>query len=372
MSRRANGEGSIYKRKDGRWCASMTLDRGHRKHFFGRTREDVARKLTTALKARQDGLPVPTERQTVGQFLSTWLETTRPSLRYRTWQRYEELIRLHAVPGIGRIVLARLEPQHLQRLYAGRLDAGQSPSSVRRLHAVLHRGFGDAARWGMVGRNIVDLVKPPRSVRREMQALSPEQSRRFLDATARDRMGALYVLALTTGARQGELLAIRWRDADLDAGTLQVRGSLQRQPEGLAIVEPKTPGSRRQIALTRNAVEALRRHRVAQAKERLALGAAWEDNDFVFANEVGRPMDVRNLMRRSFLPLLKEAGLPRIRFHDLRHTAATLLMGQSVHAKVVAEMLGHSRISTTLDLYSHVTPTMQRQAAEALDRVLSS
>ena len=136
------------------------------------------------------------------------------------------------------------------------------------------------------------------------------------------------------------------------------------------IVEPKTASSRRQIALTQTAVESLRRHRVAQAEERLALGGAWEDNDLVFANEVGRPIEVRNAMRRSFLPLLKRAGLPRIRFHDLRHTAATLLLGQGVHPKVVAEMLGHSRISTTLDLYSHVTPTMQRQAAEALEAAL--
>jgi integrase len=136
-------------------------------------------------------------------------------------------------------------------------------------------------------------------------------------------------------------------------------------------VNPKTASSRRQVALTKTAVEALRRHRVAQAKERLRNGAFWDDHDLVFANEVGRPIEVRNLMRRSFLPLLKVAGLPRIRFHDLRHSAATLLLGQGVHPKVVAEMLGHSRISTTLDLYSHVTPTMQKEATDAMDVVLA-
>ena len=185
-------------------------------------------------------------------------------------------------------------------------------------------------------------------------------------------MEALYAQALTTGMRQGELLPLRWRDLDLEAGRVQVRGSLQRTNEGLTIVEPKTHSSRRQLALTKAAMEALRRHRVAQAEERLRLAPAWEDHEMVFANEIGRPIEVRNLMRRSFLPILKRAGVPRIRFHDLRHSAATLLLGRGVHPKVVADMLGHSRISTTLDLYSHITPAMQREAAEAMDAVLKS
>lgn len=368
--KRANNEGSIYKRSDGRWCAAISTDHGRRKFFYGKTRQEVAGKLATALKARQDGLPILAERQTVAQFLGGWLESVRPSLRPRTFVRYEQYVRLHAVPELGRVSLARLTPQHLQRLYANRLGAGLSPMSVRHLHAVLHRALGQAARWGLVGRNIADLVTPPRGKRYEMTTLTPGQARTFLEAAAGDRLEALYVLALTTGMRQGELLALRWQDVDLEGGTLQVRGTLQRTPDGLAIAEPKTSHSRRQVALTSMAVHALRRHRVVQASERLRLGAAWDDNDLVFANEVGRPLEVRNVLSRSFRPLVERAGLPRIRFHDLRHTAATLLLGRSVHPKVVAEMLGHSQISVTLDLYSHVTPTMQRQAAEALDTVL--
>ena len=187
-----------------------------------------------------------------------------------------------------------------------------------------------------------------------------------------DRLEALYVLALTTGLRQGELLALRWNGVDLDEGSVQVRGSLQRTQDGLIILEPKTAGSRRKVSLTKTAVQALRFHRTRQSKERLALGPEWDDRDLVFANAVGRPIEVGNLIRRSFVPLLERANLPRIRFHDLRHTAATLLLGQGVHAKIVADMLGHTRISTTLDLYSHVTPTMQREATEALEAVLSS
>jgi integrase len=368
--RRANNEGSIYKRRDGRWVASISLDHGRRKYLYGKTRQEVGRKLTAVLKARQDGLPVLGERQTVAQYLEGWLESARPSLRPRTFSRYEQYLRLHAIPEIGRLSLAKLGPQHLQRLYASRLEAGLSPTSVAHLHAVLHRALEQAARWGLVARNVASLVTRPRITRQEMTTLSPEQARAFLEAAQEDRLGALYVLALTTGMRQGELLALRWRDVDLQAGTLQVRATLQRTGNGFSFAEPKTARSRRQVALTGIAIAALRRHRTAQAEERLQLGAVWEDNDVVFANEVGRPVEATNLIRRSFHPLLERADLPRIRFHDLRHTAATLMLGRAVHPKVVAEMLGHSQIAVTLDLYSHVTPTMQRQATEALDAVL--
>ncbi len=189
----------------------------------------------------------------------------------------------------------------------------------------------------------------------------------------RSRLEALYVLAVTTGMRQGEILGLRWRDVDVDQGMVQVRGSMQAlKGVGLHIAEPKTAGSRRHVMLSQRPIEALRRHRVAQAAERLRAGAGWEDNDLVFANEVGRPIAAGNLLRRSFEPLLKSAGLPRIRFHDLRHTSATLLLGQGVHPKIVSEMLGHSKITTTLDLYSHVTPTMQREAVRAFDAILTA
>ncbi|TAK59369.1 MAG: site-specific integrase, partial [Dehalococcoidia bacterium] len=214
------------------------------------------------------------------------------------------------------------------------------------------------------------LVDPPRSCQPEITTLSREQARALLSAARHDRFEALYVLALTTGMRQGELLALRWRDIDLDTCCLNVRGSLQRSTLGLAIGDPKTRKSRRRIELSAAAVEALSRHQQQQERERLDQGPAWQEQGLVFANELGRPMEAGNLVRRSFRPLLRAAGLPRIRFHDLRHTAATLLMGQNVPPKVVSEMLGHSQVGITLDLYSHVTPTMQRQATAAMDALL--
>jgi integrase len=208
--------------------------------------------------------------------------------------------------------------------------------------------------------------------RQTMTTLTPEQVRDLLVAAQGDRLEALYVLALTTGMRQGELLALRWRDVDIDRSVLQVTATLQRTSSGLTFGEPKTKQSRRQILLTKAAMAALRQHRIAQAEERLRLGPAWDDHDLVFANEVGRPMEARNLVGRSFARLLARAKLPSIRFHDLRHSAATLMLSQGVHPKIASEMLGHSQIGITLDLYSHVIPTMQASATAALDALLES
>jgi integrase len=204
-----------------------------------------------------------------------------------------------------------------------------------------------------------------------MTTLVPEDARRLLDAASGDRLEALYVLALTTGLREGELLGLKWRDVRLEERALEIRGSLQRVSAGLVVVEPKTKQSRRRVGLTDAALVALRRHRVRQAEERLSLGAAWPNSDLVFTDEVGGPIDATKLLRNSFVPLLKTAGLGAMRFHDLRHTAATLLLGRGIHPKIVSEMLGHSQVGITLDLYSHVTPTMQREATAAMDAIVA-
>ena len=300
-----------------------------------------------------------------------WLEAVRPSLRPSTWDRYEIYVRVYTIPQLGRVTLAKLGPQDLQMLYARKLEAGQSPTTVRHLHAVLHKLLAQAVGWGLVPRNVADFVSAPRMVHHEMQTLSAEQARRLLTAATGERLEALYVLALTTGMRLGELLAQRWSDVDLDGGSLQIKATLQRGAHGLSFGEPKTARSRRGIVLTEAALASLHSHRVRQSAERLFVGKEWEDNDLLFANEVGRPIDAGNLRRRSFQPLLKEAALPSIRFHDLRHTAATLLLAQGVYPKAVSEMLGHSQISMTFDLYGHVTPTMQRVAAQAMDEILT-
>ena len=373
--RRGHNEGSIYKTKKGLWAAAIDFgyENGKRKRrvLYAKTRAEVARKLNDALKLRQEDRPLPSDRQTFAQYLNVWLEGMRSSVRDRTAVLYAGLIRLYIPERLGRSPLTKVTPADLQALYTERLDSGLSPARVRCLHAVLHRALDQAERWGLVPRNVAALTEPPRIPPRSMKTLSPEEAQHLLAAAAGDRLEALYVLALTTGMREGELLALSWQDVNLDTGLAQVRGSLGRiRHEGLRIEETKT-GKARSVALSRTAIAALRRHRALQNEERLHLGETWEDRDLVFPNNRGRPMEAGNLRRREFPALLERAAVPRIRFHDLRHTAATLLLGEGVHPKLVSEMLGHANIAMTLDLYSHVTPGMHRQAATVMDAVLS-
>jgi integrase len=255
-------------------------------------------------------MPLPSDQLKVERYLQEWLQSTQPSIRPSIWRRYEQLLRLHAIPILGTLPLTRLEPRHVQRLYTDCLAQGLAPATVRQLHAMLRRALGQATKWGTVARNVAALASPPRVKRHEIQPLSATQARTFLDAAQGDRFEALYVLALTTGMGLGELLGLRWRDVDLAAGMLQVHHTLLRLRDGLQLREPKTARSRRRIALAPSAVDALHHHRSRQAAIRLQLGPAWEDHDLVFANEIGKPVEAGNLLRGSFWPLLDKAEIP--------------------------------------------------------------
>jgi integrase len=366
----ANGEGTIVRRSDGRWTAAATLPNGKRKWLYGKTRTDVAQRLARIRGDRDKGLVIPGEKQTVAVYLRSWLEIVRPTVRESAWIRYEQLLRVHAIPGIGRIPLARLTPQHVQHLYADRLTTGRSPTTINHLHGVLHHALEDAVRMNLVPRNVSSLTKPPRVATHEMKVYSPEEVDTLLTAAKGHRLEAMFALAVSTGMREGEIIALKWPDVDLAKGTLQVRRGRQRTLSGYVDGNPKTDSGRRTIRLTRTATEALQSHRTRQLQERLRLGEAWEDRDLVFPSEVGTPLDGPNVLK-TYYRVIKKAGLPRIRFHDLRHTAATLLLLQGVPAKVVSEMLGHANIAITLDLYSHVTPDMQEQAAAAMEDILT-
>jgi integrase len=220
---------------------------------------------------------------------------------------------------------------------------------------VLHHALKDAHRQGIASRNVAALVTPPVKAAHEFVTLAPDQARRFLQIVSGNRLEALYVVAVTTGMREGELLGLRWADVDLDQGALHVTRRLKRRT------------SRRQVLLVAPAVEALKLHRDRQEEER--AGSSWHDEGLVFPNAIGRPINPSNFLRRGFYPLLDRAGLPRMRFHDLRHSAATLLLGMDVHPKIVSELLGHTQIGITLDLYSHVTATMQRDAVTAFEEL---
>jgi integrase len=248
---------------------------------------------------------------------------------------------------------------------------------VRYNYDLLRHALDQALRWGLVPRNLTDAVERPRGERREMRVLTPSQAATLLDMAREDRLHALYVLAVTTGMRQGELLGLTWDAVDLEQGRLQVVRQLERVRavgDKPRLVEPKTRRSRRVIEMSAGAVRALREHRARQLhQERLALGEAWQDEwDLVFTTDIGTPLQPSNVVRRSFLPLLARADLPRIRFHDLRHTAATLLLAAGEHPKVVQELLGHHSVAFTLDAYSHILQSMQKATAARMDAILAT
>ena len=270
--RRGNNEGTIRKRSDARWEGRVTLDDGKKKCFYGKTRQEVARRLAEALRDKEQGMPIVGERQTIKQFLLAWLESIKPVVRPQTWVYYECFVRLHIIPILGKTTLSKLTAQQIQLLYSKKLKEGLSSSSVHHLHATLHKALSNAVRLSLVQRNVADLVDPPRMARHDYVTLSSEDARKFLMEASTDRLEALYVLALTTGMRRGELLGLRWKDVDLDRGSLQVKQILQEVNGNLIFSEPKTDQSRRKVMLANVAVEALQRHLVKQNEERLVLG----------------------------------------------------------------------------------------------------
>ena len=375
MGRRGNGEGTITQRKDGRWEARYTAQTANgpkRKVLYGKTRSEVAKKLTKAMADRDGGLVFDHENLRVEEYLDRWLKgSVRSNVKPITYESYERIIRVHVVPTLGRVKLNKLNPLHLQSLYKERLDSGLSSRTVQYIHVVMHRALKQAVRWGLVPRNVSEAVDPPKIHRKEMRPLSPDQARAFLEAAREDRLEALYVVALHCGLRQGELFGLRWGDVDLEAGILRVNRTLSRTKDGPVFTVPKTTKSRRTVQLTNGAIEALKRHSERQAEEMVRADTLYADHGLVFASEVGTPLNRHNVNGRSFKPLLARAGLPEIRFHDLRHTCATLLLGKGVHPKFVQELLGHSTVAVTLDTYSHVLPGMGLQASHAMDNALS-
>lgn len=398
--------------------------RRRRKTVYGRTRREVADKLTALLnRAKAEDVPTD-ERQTVRQFTRRWLvDVAKPRVRPRTWVTYEAAVTHHIDPLLGSKQIAKLAPRHVQE-WLGSLEArGVSASRRRYARVVLRAALSTAIRWRLVSVNAAALVDPPRAVRREIRPLHPDQAKRLLKAAeGRHPLQAFVTVALSCGLRVGEALGLRWADVDLEAGTLAVRQAIQRSggdpvarrellaerarlraelrqlgverqdtPEAqrlhdalrnvrnrlaaiktsLNSVEPKSARSRRMIALAAVTVSALKRHRRQQLKSRLAAGRNWRNAGLVFTTGIGTPFEPSNLTK-AFKTLLADAGLPSIRLHDLRHTAATLLLMQGVSPRVVMETLGHSQISLTMNTYSHVLPELQRDAAEKMNAVLSA
>ena len=373
MGKRGNGEGSIYPHKRGgvkvgyRGSYWVDADEGpKRRYITGETREDVAEKLAKAISDRADGLVFDAGSTTTGEYLTRWLsDSVRGTVQGSTYRSYGRVVDGHLVPGVGRVKLAKLRPDHIRRLYRSMLDAGKATRTVQYAHTLLKRALAQAVMDGLIPRNAAEAVRPPKLKRDEIQPLNADQVRALLDASD-ERSRALYTVAVRTGMRPGEILALRWSDVDLEAGTVQINRALS---EG-EFSTPKTPRSRRRISLSPATVAALKAHRKRQLEERIAKAGLWEDHGLVFPSSVGTPKSQRNL-NREFKNAAKRAGLPdHFKLYDLRHTCATLLLARNVHPKYVQELLGHASIAQTLDTYSHVIPGMDGGTGGAIDEAL--
>lgn len=372
---RAHGTGSTAKRPDGRWVGQADIGRDAngkrvRRTVYGKTRAKVEEQLRKILSAKDHGLASTSERQTVAQYLDYWFkESATQRVRYSTGKRYRQIIDQHLIPGLGRIYLDKLGPEQVQALINAKGKEGQSPRSILHIRAVLRAALGRAMKWGLVARNAAALADGPRVPHKPGAYLDASQARQFLEAAQGDRLEALYSVALSLGLRQGEALGLRWQDIDLQAGRLTVENALQRVDGRLQLVEVKTSRSRRTVTLPGSVLAGLTEHRERQLFERRAAGKGWQEGAYVFTTTIGTPLDDGNL-RRAFWALLRKAELPKIRFYDLRHSCASLLLAQGVHPRTVMEILGHSNIAVTMNTYSHVFASVHDEAAAAMDKVL--
>lgn len=369
MTRRGNGEGSIYKRADGRWEAAISVN-GKRRRYYGKTREDVRQILVQALHARETGSLTTGKSETVAAFLTRWLEDLQ--VRPSTAVGYRRTVEQRIIPVIGHVPLQRLRPEHVNALLREHAKT-LAPQSVHHIRAILRTALNRAVRWNLITRNPAALADPPRVEQYEAAFLTVPQARAFLEAAKGERLEALYTVALSLGLRQGEALGLRWSDVDLEGRTLQVRKAMQRIPgQGYQFVEPKTKLSRRLLPLPESVVRALRAHRTRQIAERLATGAEWQDHDLVFSTAVGRPLAGSTVVTGSFRRICQRASAPAgLRYHDLRHSCASLLLAQGIPARTVMEFLGHSTLAMTTR-YQHVASELMGEAARAMDQALGS
>ena len=375
-------KGHIRERSPGRWAIVIELrdpatgKRRRKWHKFAGTKRKAQDECARLIAELNGGLYIEPAKITVGQFLDRWLEHVKPQVSPRTHERYGELVAKNLKPLLGAVLLTKLRPMQISEAYAkalasGRRDGkgGLAPSTVRYLHVLLKASMWQAVLWQMLLRNPVDAVDPPKIERAAMNTYDLAQTADLIDATRGTRMTMTVILAVLCGLRRGEIAALRWRNVNLGAAHLAVTESAEQTKAGVRYKKPKS-GKGRTVALSARVVNELRSHRVQQAQELLLLGVPLTDDAFVVAQADGSPLQPRTITHQWHQLLANTKTLPRIRFHDLRHAHATHMLSSGVHPKIASERLGHSKVGITMDLYSHVMPGMQEDAAARVDRDL--
>jgi len=380
-------KGHVYKRSHGSWTIvhdlpadSLTGKRRQKSQTVKGTKRDAERVLRELLLSLEQGVYVKANKITLAEWLRRWLrDYASMSITDRTLESYTSIVERHLVPSLGKVVLSDLQPLHIQDYYAekrlrGRADGkgGLSGRSVVYQHRILCKSLDYAVKMGLVVRNVAKVVDTPRVAKVTMSTLSPEEVTRFLDVARETDYYVYFATLLYTGLRRGELLALRWRNLDLQKATLAVVETGYKLADGRYIIkEPKTPQSRRSVSLPLSLVELFKAYRADQELLRIQLGISLNADDFVFIRPDGSPMNP-GAVSLAFWRIIKRAGLKHIRIHDLRHTHATLMLKAGVHPKVVSERLGHASIGITLDTYSHVLPGLQEAAAEKFERMIEA
>jgi integrase len=371
---RRRGSGSVFRRperKGGKeWVAQIILENGKTRQRYFYTQAEADEALNEMLYEQRHGTLTTGPKQKLKDFLEQWFEEVHsPTLRLSSRLRYRGVLNNHILPALGHISLQGLTAQKVQAFYASKLKEGLSTSSLHTFHKVLHGALNTAVRWNLVSRNVCDAVSLPGETSRRVVPLTPEQAQRLLAVVKGHNLEALIALTLTTGMRHGELTGLQWSDIDFDEGSLSVRRTVNYLGRYKYVEnEPKTEQSRRKIMLSSFVLQLLKEHRVRQKESRLKAGTSWQDCNLVFCNRRGGFL-YPNVLLRQFHKLLDEASLPRMRLHDLRHSAATILMAMKVPIKVIQELLGHSSVNITLSVYGHVLPSMQDEAVDEMERL---
>ena len=367
---RGRNEGSISKRSNGKWRAQISLN-GKRINFSAKTKEECQVWLRKMLENLEKGLDYDGSKTNLKDYLASWLENTQSTLRPKTAHQYAQIIRLHIIPYLGDVILKDLRQSKIELFYGELLKAGVGTRTVRLTHSVLHRALEKALGYGLILRNPAHGAALPRSTQTEMSVLDESQVSQFLVAAHGSSYEALYHLAVITGMRQAELFGLKWFDLQWGSGTLYVKRQVQTVPgQGWSFIEPKTRAGRRAVKLGEGCLQVLRLHLERQKIQKMIMGERWKENDLIFPSSIGSPMNPSNL-RVDFNRVLDHAGIPRIRFHDLRHTAASLMLNHGIPVIVVSKILGHSKPSITLDIYGHLYHEMQTEAAQIMDRLIT-
>lgn len=369
--RRGNHEGSLYFHKTRRrWCAQVSLD-GKRLTKYGKTQKECRDWMKEMLSKIEGGLTFDGTRITAGNFIDTWLEGKEISRRSKTVLQYRQIAKQHIVPVLGHLRLQDVTPSHIKQLYALKREEGRGARTIQLIHAVLYNVLKQAVRERTLVHNPMDAVERPKVEQKEMQTLNEEQSRQFLIAASGSAYEMIYYLALVTGMREGELLGLKWADIAWDKGILFIQRQLQEIPgRGYVFIPPKTRSGRRHIRLGQATIRRLRDHQRQQEAMKVEIAEKWQDKDLVFPTSLGTPLDHKRLTT-EFKRILKRAGLPMIRFHDLRHTSISSLLDMGMPINVVQRRAGHSKASTTVNIYGHAVDESEKETAEKFEELIT-